>query len=113
VVEEFQPKPARVVLDGGLTIRSIDAVRTRLAAALSEHAAIEVDCSAAIEVDLCLIQLLVAARHSAEQAGRQLILAQPADGALRTALVQGGFLPAEGSTEEAGAAFWLSSPEPP
>jgi ABC-type transporter Mla MlaB component len=110
VVEE-QSKPACVILEGALTTRSIDAVRNRLAAALSEHAAIELDCSAAVEVDLSLIQLLIAARRSAVEAGKQLTLAQPADGALRAALMQGGFLPAVGPAGDPEAAFWLGTAE--
>jgi ABC-type transporter Mla MlaB component len=105
--------PERVILDGMLTIRGIDAVRSRLAATLSEHSAIEVDCSAAVEVDLSLIQLLIAAHRSAEQAGQRLTLAQPADGALRAALIQGGFLPSEGSSDSPEAALWLGPAVPP
>lgn len=97
------PNAERVFLDGALTIREIDAVRGRLAAALSASASVEVDCSAAVEVDLSLIQLLIAARRSAAEAGKHMTMAQPADGALRAALIQGGFLPAEGP--EAG--FWV------
>ena len=108
-MDESQSKPECVILDGGLTIRSIDGTRSRLAAALSEHMAVEIDCSAAVEVDLSLIQLLIAARRSASEAGKRLALAQPADGALRAALTQGGFLPAK----EADAAFWLCTAEPP
>jgi hypothetical protein len=55
MVEE-EAKPQRVILDGELTPRCIDTVGGRLAAALSEHAGIELNCSAAVEVDLSLIQ---------------------------------------------------------
>lgn len=106
MVEE-QSKPECVILDGSLTTRAIDAVRARLAAALNEHAAIELDCSAAVEVDLSLIQLLIAAHRSAGEAGKRLTLTQPADGPLRAALVQGGFLPAVGPADDPEAAFWL------
>ena len=103
-----QTKPERVVLDGRLTIRDIDTVRSRLAAALKEHETIEVDCSAAEDVDLSLIQLLIAARRSAAESGKQLTIAQPADGVLHAALLQGGFLPATGPE----AAFWLGTAVP-
>ena len=88
-------------------------MRSTLAAALRDHAAIEVDCSAVVETDLSLIQLLLAARRSAGDAGKRLVLAQPAAGALRVALAQGGLLPAEGPANDAEAAFWLGTAASP
>jgi len=79
-----------IALDGPLTIRTIADVRAALLEALAGHPAVQLDCTGAESVDLSFIQVVLAARLSAAQAGRQLALAAPADGALRAALEQGG-----------------------
>jgi ABC-type transporter Mla MlaB component len=84
---------APLVLEGALTVRTIAGIRASLLDAMSSHDAVQVDCAAAASVDLSFIQLLLAARRSAQQAGKQLTLAAPADGALLAALEQGAFLP--------------------
>ena len=94
---DTKPDAIRLALDGSLTVRGIAAVRETVLEALAKHAAVEVDCSAADAIDLSLIQLLLAARRSAQAAGKSLSLATPADGKLRRALEQGGFLPADGA----------------
>ncbi len=92
---------ASVLLDGALTVRTIANVRDVLLAALTDHQVVRVDCRAADAVDLSGIQILLAAHRSASEAGKQLVLAAPADGTLRSALEQGGFLDAAG-----GNPFW-------
>jgi anti-anti-sigma regulatory factor len=96
----------RVILEGALTIRTAEATYAKLLEAASLPA-VEIDCSGATEVDVSLIQLIVAARASARQGGRGLTLAQPADGALREALQRGGFLAAGADPATADQAFWL------
>lgn len=100
-MDEKQSGAICVTLDGSLTVRRIDAAQTKLAAALMRHTIVTVDCTAATEVDLSLIQLLLAARASATHAGKTLRLGAPADGALHAGLVSGGFLPDGPDT-----AFW-------
>ncbi len=90
-----QPGDARIRLDGALTVRGVDSVHAKLAAALEQHAVVVVDCSAATEIDLSLIQLLLAARRTAQHADKTLRLAGADNTALRTALLRGGFVPAE------------------
>jgi ABC-type transporter Mla MlaB component len=114
VVSEQQLGAICVTLDGPLTVRGIDAIQARLAAALTRHTIVTVDCAAATEVDLSLIQLLLAARASATHAGKTLRLGGPADGALHASLVSGGFLPdapdtAPSATSRNNAAFWNNS----
>jgi anti-anti-sigma regulatory factor len=94
---ETNPEPARVKLDGVLTVRTIANTRASLLAALADHPAVLVDCAAAESVDLTFIQLLLAARLSTRQGGKPFSLAAPATGALRAALEQGGFLPPSGA----------------
>ena len=102
---ETAAEPARVVLEGALTVRTIATAHTMLLQALHQHPAVLVDCSVADTVDLSLIQLLLAARISARQAGKQLGLAAPAAGSLLAALRQGGFLPPSGADP-----FWSGEP---
>lgn len=98
---DTESETASVLLDGALTVRNIANVRGILLAALTDHQAVRVDCRAADAVDLSCIQLLLAAHRSASQAGKELVLAAPADGLLRATLEQGGFLGAAG-----GDPFW-------
>lgn len=96
-----EPEAASVLLNGALTVRNIVNIRDILLAALTDHQVVRVDCRAADAVDLSCVQLLLAARRSASQAGKQLVLAAQADGLLRAALEQGGFLGTAG-----GDPFW-------
>jgi anti-anti-sigma regulatory factor len=84
---------ASVVLEGMLTIRTAEDIHTKLIDALARNTAVVIDCSAAESIDLSFIQLLLAARRSAETAGHTFALAAPASGVLAAALTQGGFLP--------------------
>ena len=89
---DIEPDPAPLVLDGVLTIRTIEPVRASLLEALERSASVQVDCTAAEAVDVCFIQLLLAARRSALKAGKRLLLTAPAAGPLLATLEQGGFL---------------------
>jgi ABC-type transporter Mla MlaB component len=96
-----------LALGGAQTVRTIDAAYRNLTTALAEHATVTIDCSAASEVDLSLIQLLLAAHAAAARAGKTVALAAPASGVLLAALVQGGFLPQDATATGPDAAFWL------
>jgi ABC-type transporter Mla MlaB component len=104
----LQSKATAVSLDGALTVRCIDTTRASLAVALERHDVVTLDCTAATEIDLSLIQLLLAARASARHAGKTLRLAAPAGGPLRAALHRGGFLTGGADAPAADAAFWLA-----
>ena len=96
-------------LDGALTLRTIETTRTKLLEMLERHQALEIDCSAATEIDLSFIQLLLSARMSAQSTGKTIALAHPASGALSDALQRGGFLgavPGQGTADET---FWLKA----
>jgi hypothetical protein len=60
---------------------------------MARHAAVAIDCAAATEADVCLVQLLLAARRSAAQDGRRLVLTRPVGEVLHATLRRGGFLP--------------------
>jgi ABC-type transporter Mla MlaB component len=94
-----------VDMSGPLTLPEAEAIRDQLAAALAKGQPITVDCSGAAEVDLSFIQLLLSARRSAARQGLTLALAEPAAGALLTALRQAGFI-GKHHPETAESQFW-------
>jgi hypothetical protein len=138
----------KLVLDGALTMRTIDTVRAKLRAAIElpfgapsagtaspgsafpgipslgipstgietsgietsgietpgiETRSIAIDCSAASEIDLTFIQLLIAARVSIGASGGRLSLAHCPDGPLMDTLTRGGFR----LEPEIGGGFWF------
>jgi anti-anti-sigma regulatory factor len=72
---------------GALTLGSVDVHRAELLAALERGGDVVVDCSAATDVDLSFLQLLIAGRISAGRRGRSLNLNCSADSPVRSALV--------------------------
>jgi len=84
-----------LVLDGALTVRIAPAIGSTLLEAIRAHAVVSIDCSAATELDLSFIQLLIAARGSALRLGRLVGLAAAPDGVLLDALTPDGFRPTE------------------
>jgi ABC-type transporter Mla MlaB component len=99
----------RFAVDGSLTLRTIETTRAQLLEKMEQHPALEVDCSAASEIDLSFVQLLLSARASAQSAGKVLALAQPASGVLRDVLERGGFIGAVPGQVTADEAFWLKT----
>lgn len=80
-----------VELSGSLTIANADATRESLLAAMDEGAPVEVDISGATEIDLSLVQLLIAARRA-----HPLKLRAPAPDMLIQTLQRGGFFDESG-----------------
>jgi hypothetical protein len=91
----------RLVMEGALTMRTADTVRATLRQAIDAPrsdssadgsvAGILIDCTAATEIDLTFIQLLIASRVSADRMNIELTLATPPAGALLDTLTRGGF----------------------
>ena len=124
----------QLVLDGALTMRTVETVRATLRAAIEPPsgatpagpapagsspagispagispagivpAGIEIDCSATTEIYLTFIQLLIAARVSSCAAGCSLSLAPRPDGVLLDTLTRGGFR----LVPEPGGGFWFT-----
>lgn len=111
VEEPQQDGTARVVLSGPATIREADAVYAQLVAALQRDADVEIDCTDVSEADLTLVQMLLAARKSADAAGHALVLAGTSGGALQDALRRGGFVSGDAETVREDEKFWLSRRE--
>ena len=92
----------RIVLKGPVTLQAVDAIHAQFRA-LEDKPAVIIDCGAVTEADVSLVQLILAARASAQKAGQSVALAQPADGALLDTLRRGGFLAPDHND------FWLGS----
>jgi hypothetical protein len=103
-----------LVFDGALTMRTVETVQATLRAAIGAPSGatpadpaptgIAIDCSAATEIDLTFIQLLIAARVSTSAAGRRLGLAPCPEGVLLDTLTRGGFR----LVPEPGGGFWFT-----
>jgi anti-anti-sigma regulatory factor len=104
---------ACLVLEGALTMRTVETVRATLREAIALLAApLAIDCSAATEIDLTFVQLLVATRISAQRLGGTVSLVSAPDGALLDTLTRGGFRVASDAKEDGvpgnTAAFWFA-----
>lgn len=97
----------RIVFDGALILQTIEAVRSKLLDMMERHQTFEIDCSAATEIDLSFIQVLLAARTSALSLGKTVALAHPASGVLRDVLQRGGLVGTVAG--QADEAFWLQA----
>jgi anti-anti-sigma regulatory factor len=91
-------------LEGVLTLRTANDIKSQLSESGARYGTVVVDCGEIDEVDLSIIQLLLAAQLSAHAANRTIRLAQPVSGALRGALERGGFF-SEPTVQN--QAFWL------
>jgi hypothetical protein len=108
-------KAKRTLRFGGtLTLPEAAAVRASLLAALQgEASVIELDCTAAPEVDVSFVQIALAARRTAAMNGKSITFSLPATGALRDALERGGFIHAAEPQQSADDAFWTSGSRAP
>ena len=98
----------RLALSGRLTIVEAETVREGLVQALAGCQSLSLETAGLEAVDVAGLQLLIAARRSAERAGKSVRLAAAAEGALLTALIGAGFR-AEGDSGRPDAGrddFW-------
>jgi ABC-type transporter Mla MlaB component len=102
------PVEGRLVLSGEITLQSIDAIHARLLE-MAGQPVVEIDCSGVTEADLSLVQLILAARASAQESRRSIVLTRPAAGALRDALQRGGFLGVVAGKPNPDQAFWTQT----
>ena len=101
-------RPTQLAFSGEQTIRNCTEARDRLLAALAESDAIDIDCRSVTEVDLSFVQIIFAARRSADATGRRLRLSAPADRPLRDILYRGGFVGGDAAAGSADDAFWTT-----
>lgn len=76
--------------EGDLTIARAASLRETLLEALESARDVKLDCSAATNVDVTFLQLLVAAQRTAAARGVNLSIIAPEDGALAQALPRAG-----------------------
>lgn len=81
----------RIELSGRLTINEVDEIKKVLIDAFGGAGGLCLDASGLESVDAAGVQLLVALRHSAHQAGKSIRFGAPPAGALLEALVRVGF----------------------
>ncbi len=94
-----------VQLSGAGNIRNITQHHDVLIEALSAGADLALNLEGMEEVDLAFIQLIVAARRSAEARGLSLTLSHPAPAPILTTLERGGFI---GPDPDDRRHFWLA-----
>jgi len=87
-----------VYLEGSQTVRTIEATYDKLRGELSRCDAVVIQGGAIDELDLSLVQLLLAAKRSADRAGKSLTLAPPFSEKLRAALDNSGILAGPGGS---------------
>jgi ABC-type transporter Mla MlaB component len=106
-----QDGTGRLVLDGELTIRTIAAIHGRLRTLLDESQRVELELQTTGPIDVSFIQLALAARRSAEAAGKQVVWTKSAPGVLRDVLVRGGFVSQLTGHVSAAEAWWSTTVE--
>lgn len=111
--QEAVPEVATVDLAGAQTVRTIAAAHERLRAELGRADTVRLRLDDVSEFDLSLVQLVLAARRSAQASGKSLHLAAPTGGALRRALDRAGFLTVDPADPCGGSAFWLQATDHP
>jgi ABC-type transporter Mla MlaB component len=90
-----------VILDGSVTVRTIEVIHARLVEALRRHGTVIVDCTGLTEADISLAQLLIAAQRSARASGNTVVVVGFEAGVLHAVLDRGGL----GTAQLAGAAL--------
>jgi anti-anti-sigma regulatory factor len=104
--DDWQDIALCIPLEGKLGLRDVAQVRQLLSDALSAFKAVEIDLRDLTEVDISIVQLVVAARSSAELFGQSLSLATKSGCAFEATLVKAGFLGTDGVCRNAGERFW-------
>ena len=95
-----------ISLDATSGLRDAEVLRERLIHALQTQHAVEIDAAGVRDIDISIIQLLIAARKTARNLGRSFRLAGPCNGVLADALVRGGFMSSSGECLIYDDAFW-------
>jgi anti-anti-sigma regulatory factor len=99
------PEPQTIQLSGAGGIRNIGPHYELLSQALSAGADIALDIGDVEDADLTFIQLIIAARHSAQARGLSLTLSSPAPEPVLQTLERGGFI---GPEPDDRRQFWLA-----
>ena len=87
-----EQKSYKLSLEGPIALKNATALHAQLLDLLQRNSAVEIDASAVDQIDLCGLQLLIAAAKTAQSNGLALTLVGTPEGALHSALARGGFL---------------------
>jgi anti-anti-sigma regulatory factor len=87
-----------------VSIRNIKQVHAELLDCVNKRDEVEIDLENSIEIDLSLIQLIEAARKTAETSGKSISLTRPANDTVRAALERAGLFDSFTSDD---TKFWL------
>ena len=104
--EDSQDIALCIPLEGKLGLRDVTQVRQYLSDAMSAFKAVEVDIRDLAEADISIVQVLAAARRSAELLGQSLSLVTKSGCAFEETLVKAGFLGVGGVCRNEGERFW-------
>ena len=106
VHEDSQDIALCIPLEGKLGLRDVTQVRRYLSDAMSAFNAVEVDIRDIVEADISIVQVLAAARRSAELLGQSLSIVTKSGCAFEATLVKAGFLGAGGVCRSEDELFW-------
>ena len=84
-----------VVLQGSLSLRDADEIRQRLEQSFESEGPVALDVRELVEVDISILQLIIAARASAMHRGVELRLIKTDDGTFQDAWERFGLLEAQ------------------
>ena len=96
-------------LEATLGLRDAADIHARLLKAVGEHDEVRIDTAGVQNVDITIIQLLVAANRSARKRGRSFMLADAPTGAFKDALISAGLLDSTGQCLAPSEAAWLGT----
>ena len=96
-------------ISGDAGLRNVQDVAGLLRQALDSHSSITVATEDLTSIDVTILQLLVAARKSAQASGKILTLRAPPDGVLHRLLVQTGFVGTDGKSLTPEGEFWTQT----
>lgn len=96
-----------VSLRGNLGLRDVGRLAEDLGRAFDAPGPVTIDCAGLTEIDLSVVQLLIAARRTAGLTGCALTLRHAPDGPLARLLKASGFLASDGTALTPDARFWI------
>lgn len=99
----------RVLLEGSLSLRQAQDVQKRLSDAIATVDSIEVDLNGIADIDVSLVQLLLAARKSAARRGKMLAFVNMPHRLAEGFLTRAGLLGPDGSARSPNEEFWLEA----
>ena len=98
-----------VPLRGTLGLRDAAELAATLETAIAGHPSTTIDAASLAGADFSILQVLAAARRSADAAGRTLRLKAPQGGALAQLLIRAGFVGPDGAPRADDESFWSDS----